>query len=451
MRRVVVDAEAVADAVLLADPVESDPGPRRVGDVVVPVVAGRPAGHRALLDAVDEAARLRLPEQRHEALLEGEQVLVHRERLVASHEAAHRVDAEQARRLEHAAHEVVLLPAHGRVLVQHVVEVADVREADPLRREGLLHAPGARRVEGLAQVERVRDRVQHGLGGHVGLARVQRGRELHVVGAHLARERGPLLDREVGIGIALLARRQLLERGRQHADLHELRLERDDGHSWTSGSRPRRTIRRARNARQPTSVRDVAAEPANSPRMARRGADEPRALRRLGRVGGAGGISGQDLADRLRRLDVRLLRPRPLLVPADPDRPRPRPQPDAGGVAARCGARRLRHRRHPLRLSLGHLRPQDRDDLDDLPVLARHRAHRLRDRAAHAARSSAWSPASASAASGRSGTPCSPSPRPSACAGGPRRCSRRASPSASPSPPWWGCSARRSSAGAPSS
>ena len=52
-----------------------------------------------------------------------------------------------------------------------------------------LHALRPLLVEGLAQVERVGHRVEHRLGRHVGLARVQRGRELDVVGAELARER----------------------------------------------------------------------------------------------------------------------------------------------------------------------------------------------------------------------------------------------------------------------
>ena len=81
-------------------------------------------------------------------------------------------------------------------------------------------------VERLAQVERVGDRVEHRLGRHVGLGRVQRRRELDVVGAELLRELEPVLDGAVRIGVADLARRQLLQRGGEHADLHELRLER---------------------------------------------------------------------------------------------------------------------------------------------------------------------------------------------------------------------------------
>ena len=53
-----MDAELVADAVLLADPVQRDPGPRRVGDVVVEVVTRCPSGHRALLHPERQPARL---------------------------------------------------------------------------------------------------------------------------------------------------------------------------------------------------------------------------------------------------------------------------------------------------------------------------------------------------------------------------------------------------------
>jgi hypothetical protein len=49
----------------------------------------------------------------------------------------------------------------------------------------------------------------------------RRGGQLDAVGAELLREAEPLLDREVRVGVALLARRQLLQRGGQHADRHE--------------------------------------------------------------------------------------------------------------------------------------------------------------------------------------------------------------------------------------
>ena len=48
------------------------------------------------------------------------------------------------------------------------------------------------------------------------------------------REIEPLLDGQIGIGVASLAGRELLERGGEHADRHELRLELLDlGHRGT--------------------------------------------------------------------------------------------------------------------------------------------------------------------------------------------------------------------------
>ena len=86
--------------------------------------------------------------------------------------------------------------------------------------DGGEHALGAHLGERLAQVERVGDRVEHRLGGDVGERRVQRGRELDAVGAEVLGEVEPLLDRQVGIGVAPLARRELLEGGGEHADGH---------------------------------------------------------------------------------------------------------------------------------------------------------------------------------------------------------------------------------------
>ena len=225
-----MDAEVVADAVSLADAVQGDPGPRGVGDVVVPVVLRGPARHGALLDPVGEPTLLRVLQERDEGPLEVEEVLVHRVVLVAADEAADGVRPEEHGGVHDPPHELVLPPPDPRVLVEHVVEVGEVGEADGVGLQGRLHPLRPLAVEGPAKVERVGHGVQHGLGRHVGLARVQGGRELDVVGPDLARERHPLLDRQVGIRVPLLAGRELLQGGGQHADLHELRLEGGDGH-----------------------------------------------------------------------------------------------------------------------------------------------------------------------------------------------------------------------------
>src|SRR5262245_35475341 len=69
VRRVVMNPELITDAVFFADSVESDPRPRGVGDVVMPVVAWNPARHRALLDAVSQSAVLGGFQERDEPLL----------------------------------------------------------------------------------------------------------------------------------------------------------------------------------------------------------------------------------------------------------------------------------------------------------------------------------------------------------------------------------------------
>ena len=62
-----------------------------------------PAGHRALLDAVFEPARLRLLEQRDEDLLEKQEVLIHRQLLVAADEPADGLEPEQGGGVESRA------------------------------------------------------------------------------------------------------------------------------------------------------------------------------------------------------------------------------------------------------------------------------------------------------------------------------------------------------------
>ena len=50
--------------------------------------------------------------------------------------------------------------------------------------------------------------------------------QLDVVDTKLLRERDPVFNRTIRIGVPYLARRQLLQRCSQHAHLHELWLER---------------------------------------------------------------------------------------------------------------------------------------------------------------------------------------------------------------------------------
>jgi hypothetical protein len=119
----------------------------------------------------------------------------------------------------------VLLAAHGRVLVEHVVEVGQIGEphAGGLHRRP--HAIGPRAIEGAPQVEGVGHRIEHRLGRDVRLRGVQRGRELDVRAIEIAREGQPFLHGAIGIGVAHGARGELLERGGEHAQLHEPGLE----------------------------------------------------------------------------------------------------------------------------------------------------------------------------------------------------------------------------------
>ncbi len=122
-----MDPELVADAVAFADPMQGNPGPWRVRDVVVHAVARRPARHRARLHAINQAAFLRVLEDWYETGLEIEQVFVHAATLIPPDESADRTDTEQDRGIEHPTHELLLLLSQRRILVQQIVEIREVR------------------------------------------------------------------------------------------------------------------------------------------------------------------------------------------------------------------------------------------------------------------------------------------------------------------------------------
>ena len=109
-----MNAELVADSVLLADPVQGDPGAGRVADVVVEVVAGRPSGHRALLDAEGQPALFCLLQEWNEMLFEVAEVLVHAVLLIASDKSTDGVRAQKRGGIEDAHHEIPLLFSVGR-------------------------------------------------------------------------------------------------------------------------------------------------------------------------------------------------------------------------------------------------------------------------------------------------------------------------------------------------
>jgi hypothetical protein len=185
--RVVVDAELVADLVLLRDAMEADPHARRVADLVVPQVGRVPARHRALLDAVLEAAVLGRLQEGHEAPLEVLEVLVHVERDVPAHEPAHRLHPEGDGGVHDLHHPVVLDPAQPLVAHEHVVEVAEVREAHLGGLEGGLDAAHAAGIERLEHVQVIGHRIEHRLRRHVRQLFGQGGGELEAVHARGSR------------------------------------------------------------------------------------------------------------------------------------------------------------------------------------------------------------------------------------------------------------------------
>ena len=168
-------------------------------------------------------AVLGLLQERHEALLELDQVLVHRLRLVAADEAGDRRDAEQRRGVHDPHHEVVLLAPDRRVLVQHVVEVADVGDRHAGGVDGGEHAlgPHARRT---ARADRAcwrpgraspRPARRRATDAAPPTARCSRRRARPAKSSHSSTARS-------GSGSRRSRGRQLLQGGGQHADRHEL-------------------------------------------------------------------------------------------------------------------------------------------------------------------------------------------------------------------------------------
>jgi hypothetical protein len=175
-------------------------------------------------------------EQRHEHGFERFQVLVHALGLVAADETTHGGQAEQGRGIEHFAHEHELLLANRPVVVQQVVEIDQIADADLGFPDCRFYAVAARGVERRTQVQGVGNRIQHGLRRHVTLGWMQSRRELNHVSAHLTRKVQPIFNRAIGIGIANIARCELLQGGGEDAELHELGFEVPYGHGQSPGT-----------------------------------------------------------------------------------------------------------------------------------------------------------------------------------------------------------------------
>ena len=191
-----MNAKLIAHAMLVANPMQRDPGAGCVAEVIVKIIARGPARHRALLHSECETALLRAPQQRNEMLLKVDQIPIHTVLLIPAHKPTNGVRAQQGRGFENAHHEVVLFLSQHRIVMQHVVEIGDIRQADARRLQGSLHAPGARFVERLAQVQSIRDRIEHGFRWNVGLGWMERSRKLDAIHSKFARKIEPLFNPE---------------------------------------------------------------------------------------------------------------------------------------------------------------------------------------------------------------------------------------------------------------
>ena len=184
-------------------------------------------------------------------LLEHDEVLVHLQLDVAADESAHRIGAQQGGGIEHSQHELVLVFACGRIVHEHVVEVAQVGKTDARGLHRLEHTGRPVLVEGRAQVERVGHRIEHRLLGDIAQGGMQRGGELNVRRTDVSRELQPFFDRQVRIGVAPIARCQLLKRGGQHAELHRPGSEVSGGHGSMLMWLERSVVRKKRNGYPP--------------------------------------------------------------------------------------------------------------------------------------------------------------------------------------------------------
>src|SRR5262249_44040457 len=169
-------------------------------------------------------------EKGNEMLAEIQQVLVHAQSLVPSNEAADRIYAQQRRSVEDPQHEVMFLLPDRRVMMEHIVEIAEIRYPDFLALERTEDSPGSGFVEWLPQVQRIGDRIEHGFSRNIGFGRVQRRRELNVIYAEFSGELYPVLNCFIGVRITDFARSQLLQGSCQHSNAHEFRLELLDRH-----------------------------------------------------------------------------------------------------------------------------------------------------------------------------------------------------------------------------
>src|SRR5579862_9548571 len=152
---IIVNSELISDAVALANTMQRDPWARSVSQVIVPCIARRPSGHRALFDSVNQVARFHLAQQRYELTLEHREVGVHSNIGISAYKAAYRAATEQYSGIEHTQHEVIFTLTYRWIRGEHVVEVGEVRQSHCRCLHCRGNPAGARSIERAAQVQRV--------------------------------------------------------------------------------------------------------------------------------------------------------------------------------------------------------------------------------------------------------------------------------------------------------
>ena len=99
----------------------------------MPAIGSTPAGHRALLDPKRESALFGVSQERNELGFEHCDVLIHLQIEVCVPTKPHTASVfEQHRGIEYPPHEVVLVLSGSVVGHQHVVEVGEIRQPDPV-------------------------------------------------------------------------------------------------------------------------------------------------------------------------------------------------------------------------------------------------------------------------------------------------------------------------------
>src|SRR5258705_11907501 len=110
-----------------------------------------------------------------------QQVLLHAARLVPADETTNRIHTQQRRSVKDTQHKLTFLFPNRRILVQHIVKVGEVWEADSMFRHCVQNTRSSGCSERLPEVEGIRYRVEHGFLCNITFVRDNGGRQLSVV------------------------------------------------------------------------------------------------------------------------------------------------------------------------------------------------------------------------------------------------------------------------------